>query len=501
MSPGIVSGGAMNFDGGDITSSAGTITALGFSGSLLDDTGSSGLATYVPTANGDGTWTWAAGGGGGSSAGTMNFDGGLITSDGGGDATFVSIYAQELKDSGGNTGSADNYAQANGSGGWQWAAWPATLNYDSGDITSDGGGNITATSFRGSLLDDTGSSGLATYVPTANGDGTWTWAPGGGGGGGLGNVHYGGPMMFDYANGQTNILSDGIGDLSVAGDFVAGANSLPSGYPANPFTLVDYDNDVALQLGYNGNDGFSLEAADAYWTVNTTFYFSSSQFEAYSYGAPMVLIGPFNSVGSGAGDFGFDTWNPVETVDISGNFGCDWEQIYSDGSGNLTANTFNPVSDRNRKEHIAPLAPTNALAMALSFTNYTWRFKAHTNWVVSKIPTSLCTNLVTHTRTNKAGLVLTRTNWVVVTNSFVLATNAGKIFPASGTEFGPMAQDWHATTGLGGGTNISITSMNGLLLGAIQGLAATGGTFTNQAGARFALVVNAQTNGFIFVPQ
>jgi len=64
-----------------------------------------------------------------------------------------------------------------------------------------------------------------------------------------------------------------------------------------------------------------------------------------------------------------------------------------------------------------------------------------------------------------------------------------------------MAQDWHAVTGLGGGTNISMTSMSGLLLGAIQGLAQAQGIFTNATGARFGLVVKAQTNGFIFVPQ
>jgi len=64
-----------------------------------------------------------------------------------------------------------------------------------------------------------------------------------------------------------------------------------------------------------------------------------------------------------------------------------------------------------------------------------------------------------------------------------------------------MAQDWQAVNGLGGGTNITMTSMSGLLLGAIQGLAQAQGIFTNAQGARFALVVNAQTNGFIFVPR
>ena len=89
---------------------------------------------------------------------------------------------------------------------------------------------------------------------------------------------------------------------------------------------------------------------------------------------------------------------------------------------------------------------------------------------------------------------------VALTNRMSLVTSA-VVQPASGTEFGPMAQDWHAVTGLGGGTNISMTSMSGLLLGAIQGLSQAQGIFTNAAGARFALVVNAQTNGFIFVPR
>ena len=133
-------------------------------------------------------------------------------------------------------------------------------------------------------------------------------------------------------------------------------------------------------------------------------------------------------------------------------------QTLVDSDGNVWAQTFNPISDRARKERIVPLAPTNALAMAMALDDYAWRFKAHTNTV-------------------------------------------GQVQPASATEFGPMAQDWHAVTGLGGGTNISMTSMSGLLLGAIQGLAQGQGIFTNAQGARFALVVNAQTNGFIFVPR
>jgi len=228
---------------------------------LMDSYGDTPASGMVATSVGtDGTWQWQTPP---TLPSTLNFDSGSITSDGSGDATCVSIYAQQLKDSSSWTGSAGYYAQANGSGGWAWTEWPYTLSYDGG-------------------------------------------------------------------------------------------------------------------------------------------------------------------------------------------------AVYSDGSGNVTAQTFNPVSDRARKERIVSLAPSNALALALALDDYTWRFKAHTNTV-------------------------------------------GHVQPASGMEYGPMAQDWHAVTGLGGGTNISMTSMSGLLLGAIQGLSQAQGIFTNATGARFALVVNAQTNGFIFV--
>jgi hypothetical protein len=196
--------------------------------------------------------------------------------------------------------------------------------------------------------------------------------------------------------------------------------------------------------------------------------------------------------------------SPVYTLDVGGTFGCNSGQIYSDGSGNLSAQTFNPISDRARKEKIVTLSPTNALAMALALQDYSWRFKARTNATptVVQIPTSLSTNLVSVSRTNAAGKIVTRTHLVVVTNSFILATNLSqKVFAASGTEFGPMAQDWHAVTGLGGGSNISLTAMSGLFLGAVQGLALNQNVFTNASGARFSLRVNVATNGFTFVPQ
>ena len=44
-----------------------------------------------------------------------------------------------------------------------------------------------------------------------------------------------------------------------------------------------------------------------------------------------------------------------------------------------------------------------------------------------------------------------------------------------------------------------MTSMSGLLLGALQGLAAMQGALTNANWARFRLMVNAQTNRLISV--
>ena len=202
-------------------------------------------------------------------------------------------------------------------------------------------------------------------------------------------------------------------------------------------------------------------------------------------------------------------FTPVYTLDVQGTCGDSVDGTWNvDGSGNFTATTFNPVSDRTLKDQITPLAPTNALAMVLSLTNYSWRFKAHTNYLTAQRATAFITNWVTRYETNTMARgktntvhVLALTNAVGFGTNFVTVTNAAKVFPASGTEFGPMAQDWHAATGLQDGHRISATSEAGLLLGAVQGLAALQGTLTNAAGARFLVLVNAQTNGFVFVPQ
>ncbi|HEX4350094.1 MAG TPA: tail fiber domain-containing protein [Verrucomicrobiae bacterium] len=125
----------------------------------------------------------------------------------------------------------------------------------------------------------------------------------------------------------------------------------------------------------------------------------------------------------------------------SGTFSSDAGSFTSDGSGNVTAQTFTPVSDRALKENITPLTPGASLGLALALTNYQWNFRARTN-LVTTTGTSATTNLIE------------------------------KIIPASGEQMGPMAQDWHTVTGLDDGRHISLTAMQGLLLGAIQDLAA-----------------------------
>jgi hypothetical protein len=402
----------LNFDGGSITSDgSGNLTATGFRGGLLDTSGNSGPATYVPTANGDGTWTWAALTGGGSGGSFPDFP--------------------DITDSGGVVTVAGSFSSG-------------SFSSDRGGVATDGGGDMTVDKLTAnsalftselwatSLMDNNFSSGTAGSVPTADGDGSWMWAPGGGGGSG-------GTMNFDGGN----ITSDGGGDVTVTGtaSFMQGQ------------TVIDYGSG-GVQLKINGGSGYQSGGAqiDVAGTICMTAGGEVDVGNGGSFTDPSPGYGYDVKCGGSQGGI-----TSIGQINANGGFLLG-NQTLVDSDGNVWAQTFNPISDRARKERIVPLAPTNALAMAMALDDYAWRFKAHTNTV-------------------------------------------GHVQPASGTEFGPMAQDWHAVTGLGGGTNISMTSMSGLLLGAIQGLAQGQGIFTNAQGARFALVVNAQTNGFIFVPR
>jgi len=476
----------MDFDADNITSDgSGNIYALGVRPlSIMDGSDGTGGAGCFIQANGSGGWGWT------SWPTTLSYDSGAIYSDGSGDL-YAAILKAELWDNGYSTGSSGHIPTANGDGTWTWTAWPTTLNYDSGSVRSDGSGDVTAVSIQAQLWDSTSSSGGGGQIPTAQGDGTWLWQTPAAAmvvGGGSGNVVYGGPMMFDFDGTTTNITSDGTGGVGLNRITVTNQETV---------ILPDDDGDPPSSYGvqWRNQNGDTLFEAHAYnnWGVNVfncMDYFGTGEPWAAMFSWSLIgrndnarrcYLNVYGNAGSVnhttiwdyEPDNGYDLlvhYNGVLQVDTS--FNSDANQIYSDGSGNLTAQTFNPVSDRARKEKIVALSPANALAMALALNDYSWRFKARTNTTVS----------------------------VALTNRMSLVTNV-VVHPASGTEFGPMAQDWHAVTGLGGGTNISMTSMSGLLLGAIQGLAQAQGIFTNAAGARFALVVNAQTNGFIFVPQ
>lgn len=141
----------------------------------------------------------------------------------------------------------------------------------------------------------------------------------------------------------------------------------------------------------------------------------------------------------------------------------DWDSAYTDGSGNFYAPSFNVTSDRNVKTNIIALSDPNILARLCAVPVYRWQFKSIST------TNRIGTNLIAHIR------------------------------PISPVHIGPMAQDWGAQ--FGGQTNaIGVTDMQGLLLAGEQAIAALQGTLTNAAGARFRLLVNAQTNGIVFVP-
>lgn len=208
------------------------------------------------------------------------------------------------------------------------------------------------------------------------------------------------------------------------------------------------------------------------------FGLSASYVGGFGY-VPNLLLGDnyaTSTLGFSIGEGNAPTTPPVNGLHVVGNvqfdsiFSSDAGTFTSDGSGNVTAQTFTPVSDRALKENIQPIQPGKSLDMVLSLTNYQWNFKPRTNLFLS---ISRQTNSAVTNAQSKAGLILT--------------TNlTQRVFPASGRQFGPMAQDWHAVTGLDDGHHISTTAMQGLLLGAIQDTAGrlpTMGTITSSTDA------------------
>jgi len=95
------------------------------------------------------------------------------------------------------------------------------------------------------------------------------------------------------------------------------------------------------------------------------------------------------------------------------------EQMYIDFSGNVTATSFNPTSDRNAKEHFAPVDVREVLDKVASLPITRWNFKQD----------------------------------------------------GASPHMGPMAQDFHAAFGLGpDDKRIPTVDADGVALAAIQGL-------------------------------
>jgi hypothetical protein len=125
---------------------------------------------------------------------------------------------------------------------------------------------------------------------------------------------------------------------------------------------------------------------------------------------------------------------PANGLLVQGAVQTDSGLIHSDGGGNLSAQSFITLSDRTRKENIKPLPQGQSLEMARALPDFSWNFKGQSQ---------------TEGKTDATAETVAENH----------------------TQFGPMAQDWHAVTGLDDGRHISLTAMQGLLLGAVKDLA------------------------------
>jgi len=72
------------------------------------------------------------------------------------------------------------------------------------------------------------------------------------------------------------------------------------------------------------------------------------------------------------GNVGINNNSPGYLLDVSGNFACDNQQIYSDGNGNLVANAYN-LSDMRYKKEIQPISNSLDNLMKLRGVTYLWR--------------------------------------------------------------------------------------------------------------------------------
>jgi len=313
----------------------------------------------------------------------------------------------------------------------------------------------------------------------------------------VGNGHWGtNGMNLQYITPVSGYAYYGIGGNGIAnGD---GSGFEPTLGVAG--WVMENANDGLTDFAWAANDGageslissvrFETRGGSVLTGGSKEFQFGWSGNYVGGFGwVPCMILGDNYSTateGFSIGEGSSPTTPPASGLHVVGNvqfdaaFSSDAGTFTSDGSGNVTAQTFTPVSDRALKENITALPPGHALDMALALTNFQWNFRARTNRVavltrqagftngVAKINFA-ATNIASASAIAKKGLITT-TNVVE------------KIAPASGRQIGPMAQDWHAVTGLDDGRHISLTAMQGLLLGAIQDLAArqpAAGTVTN----------------------
>ena len=336
------------------------------------------------------------------------------------------------------------------------------------------------------------ASGLAAVPADNAGNGHW-------GTNGM-NLQYITPISgYNYygigGNGIANASGSGYaGELGVAGWVLENAND----------GLVDFawaanngsDQSTISSVRFETRGGYVLSGG----SKEFQFGWSGSYVGGFGWLPCMILGDNFSTsvMGFSIGEGNSPTTPPDNGLHVVGNvqfdsaFSSDGGDFASDGSGNVTAQTFTPVSDRALKENITALPPGHALDMVLALTNYQWNFRARTNLVarlsrqaggtngVAIISATNAIAQISSTTSNAASVTVTN---ALAKRGLLTTTNlVEKVVPASSRQIGPMAQDWHAVTGLDDGRHISLTAMQGLLLGAIQDLSSrlpTAGTVTN----------------------
>jgi len=255
-----------------------------------------------------------------------------------------------------------------------------------------------------------------------------------------------------------------MGDTFFSWSFIDGGSSTRWGF-------FNVDEDHSFHTYWTGDNGYTLN------------FDVQGNLQAYS------------------ASIGYQDWAPSYTLEVFGNAEFDSGSIWTDGNGNLTCVSLNQTSDSTLKTNIAAVAPATMLKKLASVPVYSWRFLDHTVIKTNVTASTIwATNLVAFT--NRAGIL---TNRLVRVAAGTNTTTTIKTNLLTGQKhIGPMAQDFAAAFPAlaGGATNtIGVTDVQGVLIAAVQALAAQSGVFTNAAGAPFRLIVNPQTNGFLFVPQ